>query len=131
MTSRRDFFRNISGLLGLSVFLSVPIAIAKRMALSLDKVPQLKKVGGSVVVAVKGTKVLFIRDGENSVRALSPICTHEKCTVAYSARQKKIVCSCHNSSFDLRGTPLGGPASRPLKAYAARFDGSRIIIDLK
>jgi nitrite reductase/ring-hydroxylating ferredoxin subunit len=105
-------------------------AEAKKIALPLDKVDKLKTVGGWTVLKVKDYKILFIRDGNNSVKALEADCTHQKCQVHYDPDKKNIQCECHNSAFDLTGKVLRPPATKALKSYNAKIEGDKIIIEV-
>lgn len=132
MTDRRSFFKTlILSALGLGAVLRGRVAFsAKKLAVPLDKVPDLRKVGGSVIIKLKGEKVLFIRDAKDSVRAVNPVCTHQECLVGYAPEKGKIACSCHGSHFELSGKVLNGPATAPLKAYPAKLEKDRIIITI-
>jgi Rieske Fe-S protein len=113
---------------GAAWLLRAGVAQAKKLAIKLEQVPALKKVGGAAILKLAGKDVMLIRDGKASVRALSPICTHQKCYVKYNPANKKIECGCHKSSYDLNGKVLGGPAPAPLPTFPARLDGDRIIV---
>lgn len=129
MDSRRHFLGKLFG--GFAVFVAVfksKTAAAGKVALGLDKVPSLSKVGGSATVKLKGKELLLIRDTETSVRVLSGRCTHQNCMVAYNAGSKKIDCKCHGSSFDLSGKVLKGPASVNLPNFPASLSEGRIIL---
>jgi len=131
MESRRSFFKKALTALGVGVVvLKSGMAFAKKLALSLDKVPALKEVGGSARVKLNGQEILLIRDGQNSVHGVSPKCTHQACYVAYNHKDGKIECPCHSSSFDLSGKVLGGPAPKPLPTYPVKLDKERLIISV-
>ncbi|MDQ3023713.1 MAG: ubiquinol-cytochrome c reductase iron-sulfur subunit [bacterium] len=49
---------------------------------------------------------------------LSAICTHLKCKIKYDGGEKKFVCPCHKSTFDLSGKVLKKPAKKPLPEYS-------------
>jgi cytochrome b6-f complex iron-sulfur subunit len=87
---------------------------------------------GSLLVGVKGGKqkilVVHLRDGQ--LIAVSAICTHMGCTVAYKPEAGRIVCPCHGSEYSPDGANLKGPAKRPLTRYAARNEDGRIVITL-
>ena len=129
MVSRRGFFRSLLAVLGL-VIMPVRSVWAKEQAIPLDKAPKLKKVGGWVVLKVKGDSILFVRDAEGSVRALSSVCTHMKCQVGYNPAKKRVECDCHGSIFDLTGKVQKGPAPKPLKSYPAKLSGGSVIVTL-
>lgn len=108
-------------------------AWAKKVAVALAKLPRLAKVGGYMVVKIKGRPILLIRDSKTSVRAIHPICSHQKTQVIYDHGSRKIVCPNHGSRFELSGKVLNGPAKKPLSpVYPARLDkaNKRIIITL-
>jgi cytochrome b6-f complex iron-sulfur subunit len=130
MESRRGFFRRALGVAAGLLLLPAGRAWGKKLALPLDKVPKLEKVGGWMVVKIKGRQVLLVRDGKDSIRALNPTCTHQQCLVGYEPKTGKIECDCHQSHFDLDGKNLDGPAPEPLTTYPASLSGGRIIIEL-
>jgi len=129
METRRGFVRT---LLAAGAFLLLPArrAWAKKLALRLDKVPKLSAVGGWMVVKLKGKPVLLVRDGKDSVRALSAVCTHEACTVGFDPEARQVACKCHASRFDLTGKVLTGPATTPLPAYETRLEPERVVVTL-
>lgn len=130
MFSRRYFIKALWIIAGA---LSMPlgrIAHAAAMALPLEKVKPLQAVGGSVILAIKGKEVLFIRDSETTVRALDPVCTHKGCKVAYNSAAKRIECPCHRSAFDLDGKVIEGPASKDLKNYQGQLKDQNILFTL-
>jgi Rieske Fe-S protein len=130
MEDRRSFVRTLLvAATGLACFRPGP-ASAKKLAIPLKKASKLVKVGGWSILKIKGRSILFIRDGEKSVKAFDPECTHEKCLVAYQPDKKHILCDCHESAFDLEGKALSGPAKQPLRTYVATLSGERIILTL-
>jgi Rieske Fe-S protein len=57
----------------------------------------------------------WLRNGQGKVEALSAICPHLGCAVAYDRDGKKFLCPCHNSAWDAQGQLTGaGPAKRAL-----------------
>ncbi|MFC1580315.1 ubiquinol-cytochrome c reductase iron-sulfur subunit [Thermodesulfobacteriota bacterium] len=130
MIDRRSFIRCVGMFVGILISLPARLVQAKSLAIPLSKAKKLEKPGGSMILKVKGQQVLFIRDTQETIRALDPICTHKGCTLAYNKKAKRIDCPCHQSAFDLKGGVVNGPASTPLKAYDAKLDGDRIILSL-
>ncbi|MDD5011643.1 MAG: Rieske (2Fe-2S) protein [Phycisphaerae bacterium] len=106
-------------------------AEGKKVAFSLEKAEKLKTVDGWTILKIKENEILFIRDTETSVRALSADCTHQKCKLSYNPEKKLIECPCHQSTFDLDGKPLSGPAKEPLKKYEAKLEGDKVIVTLE
>lgn len=101
------------------------------MAIPLEKVPQLKRVGNGVLLrGVKGHDILVIRTGKETLSALDPICTHKQCEVAYERGWGEIRCDCHGSVYSTGGVVEEGPAERDLATYPAYLDKKRIVIEL-
>ncbi len=130
MESRRTFFGKLIALTSGLALLPAGQALAKKLAVGLDKVPKLKDVGGWLIVKLKGKDVLFVRDGEDSIKAIDPVCTHQKCLVAYNPESKMIECPCHKSHYGLDGRNISGPSPKPLNTYPAKLSKGRIIVDL-
>jgi Rieske Fe-S protein len=56
--------------------------------------------------------------------AFSGRCTHLSCAVYWNPDRGKLLCPCHNGSFDPRtGAVLAGPPSRPLPVIRLREEG--------
>lgn len=128
---RREFLKSVvTGTAGAVVLVAARPARAGKVAVGLDKAEALKTVGKGMLLRIKGRQVLVVRDGESTVRALDPVCTHQQCIVQWDEGKQKVVCPCHTSGFDLSGKVLEGPAPRPLRTIEARLDGERIILDL-
>jgi cytochrome b6-f complex iron-sulfur subunit len=69
---------------------------------------------------VAGTSVLVGRDVQG-VFARSSLCTHQGCNLNDDGMMQAdggIECGCHGSEFDSTGGILGGPATKPLPAFA-------------
>lgn len=132
---RRSFLGGALTALGAVVLLPArgARAASKKLGISFDKAPALKTVGGSVVLAVKGKNILFIRDGEASVKAVDPTCTHQNCQVAYQKDGNRIECSCHGSKFGVDGSVQTGPATVPLRTFPAEVDATngRVIVTVE
>jgi Rieske Fe-S protein len=130
MESRRRFLGWLwAGTLGLFL-LPTSRAWAKKMAISLDKAPKLKDVGGWVILKIRERDVMFVRDAAESIRAFDPVCTHQKCLVGYNPQAMRIECGCHKSHYNLDGEVLNGPAPAPLKRFPASLSNNRVIVDL-
>lgn len=130
MISRRFFMKALGMIVG-ALFMPLGRMVhAADLALPLEKVKPLQAVGGSVILAIKGKEVLFVRDSENTVRALDPVCTHKGCKVVYNSAAKRIECPCHRSVFDLDGKVIEGPASKDLKNYQGQLKDQKILFSL-
>ena len=85
--------------------------VAMRFAGPLDQL----QPGEGRVVDVDGEKVAAYRDPDGVVHAVSPICTHLRCVVAFDSERTGWQCPCHGSRFTIDGKVLRGPAKKPLE----------------
>ena len=51
----------------------------------------------------------YVVNDAGTIRALSSVCTHMGCTLAYRADWQDLRCPCHGASFDLSGRLANGP----------------------
>jgi glycine/D-amino acid oxidase-like deaminating enzyme/nitrite reductase/ring-hydroxylating ferredoxin subunit len=77
--------------------------------------PALLVPGEGKLVAVEGRKYALYRDPQGEVHALSPICPHMHCDVAWNTAEQTWDCPCHGSRFSATGEVLNGPAVTPLE----------------
>lgn len=63
------------------------------------------------------------RTGER-VEAFSGVCPHLGCSV--EQRGDRFECPCHDSTFELSGKVLTGPAPRPLDGLEVRVEGGEV-----
>jgi Rieske Fe-S protein len=102
--------------------------------ISLDlkkkKYAALKEIGGSVYLDIKGENkpAIVHRISETEVVAFSSECTHVGCKVNLPTSDGKVICPCHGSLFDEKGKLVHGPATRDLKSFSAKLEGSTITI---
>jgi Rieske Fe-S protein len=61
--------------------------------------------------------IFVIRKDEETLIGLSGVCTHLNCVLAWNGEQRSLDCPCHQSSFDLNGNVVTGPASKSLQRY--------------
>ncbi len=67
--------------------------------------------------------MLLFKTKTGEVRALSALCTHNQCTIAWDGDKEKLKCPCHGSVFAISGKPEKGPAAEPLKKYQGANQG--------
>jgi Rieske Fe-S protein len=65
----------------------------------------------------------------NDLHLFSSRCTHLGCKIS-KIENSKLVCPCHGSQFSLDGSPIKGPAVRPLETidYRMEEEGERVRI---
>lgn len=135
--NRKDFIRNGMALCGLSL---VPVVLSESckkqtfsgpsnvnftLDLSSSANAALNSVGGSMLV----NGVLVIRISSSAFSALSATCTHQGCTVGYSASAAKIVCPCHGGVFNATsGAVISGPPPSALTSYKVSQSGNVLTI---
>jgi Rieske Fe-S protein len=108
----------------------LPPVINGTVTVPLATYPALAMIGGSVLGQPKGLAdtLIVVRVDATTAVALSSVCTHLQCAVGYSMTNKDLECPCHGSRFDLTGKVTMSPATLPLKAYTATFDGMAVVI---
>lgn len=128
--SRRTFWGVLISFVGLG---SLPSRLfAQTIAIRLDLVPSLKRIGGWTIIEIKGKPVLLVRDSESTVRATHAICTHKKAKLKFNAKKSAIECPNHGSLYNFAGEVLKGPSKKPLMVYQAKLDRdtNRILLTL-
>ncbi len=71
--------------------------------------------GEGTVVRVGGAPCAVHRDDRGGLHAVSAVCTHLGCLVAFNNAERTWECPCHGSRFGVDGEILQGPALRPLE----------------
>jgi Rieske Fe-S protein len=97
----------------------------KVMRISLDKVPELAAVGGSVKVIDPRlpTSIIIARTGEVEYAAVSLLCPHRGVEVEYQHEQQRFRCaSLGHSKFATDGTLKKGLTKKSLSRYIATLD---------
>ncbi|MFH2121608.1 MAG: Rieske (2Fe-2S) protein [Pseudomonadota bacterium] len=75
-----------------------------------------------------GTVGLYFKKVDGSVIALTGVCTHMECNVAYKPVERRFFCPCHDGWFDDTGKNIAGPPPRPLEVYTIMEEGEKLII---
>jgi cytochrome b6-f complex iron-sulfur subunit len=83
--------------------------------------------GQPTSVAFRHSRVFLIRRGDQVV-ALSAVCSHLGCIVAWSEPRLRFVCPCHAGTFDPEGKPVSGPPDRPLARIPVQVRHGRIYL---
>lgn len=71
--------------------------------------------GESAVLEVDGEQTAGYREPDGTLHAVSAVCTHLGCTVAWNDGERSWDCPCHGSRFSTDGEVLHGPAVTPLE----------------
>lgn len=138
--SRRSFLVKLWIGLGFVAFLEFIGVVAafllpgkRRVTADIDKTvieagPAEKFPLDSVTAFVRG-KFYLVRLEDGGFLALSRKCTHLGCTVPWVSKEKKFVCPCHSSTFDIRGAVVSPPAPRALDIYHVFIENKVVKVD--
>ncbi len=82
-----------------------------------EKIEQFASLspGEAKVVNYEGHTLALYKDDDGGLHAVSPACTHMKCSVSWNAAEKSWDCPCHGSRFATNGEVITGPATRDLE----------------
>jgi cytochrome b6-f complex iron-sulfur subunit len=139
-TSRRSFFTKLWIFLGVIAFIEFFGVVAayllprrkKEKAGSLGTIIQAGPVekfpNESVTTFIRG-KFYLSRLKDGGFLAVSRKCTHLGCTVPWSDKEKKFVCPCHASAFDIKGEVISPPAPRALDLYHLYIENNIVKVD--
>jgi Rieske Fe-S protein len=98
--------------------------------LSLPENQALLAVGGSLALdsnVIDADGLLVVRNAIDNAVAFSRRCPHQGCQINPYVDNLSI-CPCHNSSFDLNGGVVQGPAKQALKSYPVTLTEKEITI---
>jgi glycine/D-amino acid oxidase-like deaminating enzyme/nitrite reductase/ring-hydroxylating ferredoxin subunit len=70
--------------------------------------------GDGGIVDLDGKKVAAFRHDDGTLDAVSPICRHVGCLVAFNTAERTWDCPCHGSRYTIEGKVIQGPAVHDL-----------------
>ncbi|HMD00019.1 MAG TPA: Rieske 2Fe-2S domain-containing protein, partial [Ferruginibacter sp.] len=73
--------------------------------------------GEAKVVKFDNKTIALYKDEAHNLHAVSPACTHIKCTVGWNNAEQTWDCPCHGSRFSVDGEMLTGPARKDLQRF--------------
>jgi len=108
---------------------SATAAPAKNAGKKLVKLASLPVGGNHQFALASGEQAILFRT-KKGVFAYSRSCTHEGCSVDYSAANKKLVCPCHGATFDPfdGAKAVVGPANMPLPKVKVAIQGNWVVL---
>ncbi len=99
------------------------------ISLTIDSSSPLATIGNAALLQYSNGNLLVDRANQDTFNALSAICTHQGCLITgYDSGNKKFLCPCHGSTFNLNGQVSNGPAQRPLTQYQTQFNNNQLNI---
>ena len=137
---RRSFLRKLWILLGLAalaeaVWLTAAFLRPGRKKRTSEETAATVVAGrvsdfepGSVTAFQQG-RFYLARLDDGGFLALSRTCTHLGCTVPWVEEERKFVCPCHASAFDIRGEVVNPPAPRALDTFPVRIEGDVVKVE--
>ncbi len=76
--------------------------------------------GEAKVVKYEEQSIALYKDEKGRLHAVSPDCTHLKCSVKWNAAEMSWDCPCHGARYTVDGMVLTGPASQDLEPIEVR-----------
>jgi cytochrome b6-f complex iron-sulfur subunit len=102
----------------------------REVPIELTDTPELVPVGGTYHLEYEDLQrdILVAHVTPGQFVGVDLKCTHRGCDIDYHPDDKKFVCPCHGSEYDLYGRVLKGPSQRPLNCYHAEQKGNEVIV---
>lgn len=76
----------------------------------------------------RGKPAVVMQPSPGNFVALSAVCTHLGCVVAWQEKAGEFLCPCHGGRFAANGQVLGGPPPKPLESLVVQLDGDQLKI---
>ena len=95
-----------------------------QIVVSRDEVPS----GKAHFFEYRGKPAVVLQTSPGAFVALSAVCTHLGCVVAWQDQAGEFLCPCHGGRFSADGQVLGGPPPRPLESLVVELDGDQLKI---
>lgn len=138
--SRRSFFNFLWGALGLAALAELVWVIfsflspgrqgaATQPANAVVSAGAVESFPPGAVAAFQRGQFYLVRLDSGGFLALSCKCTHLGCTVPWVEKEKKFLCPCHASSFDITGNVTAAPAPRALDSYPVTIENNVVKVD--
>lgn len=115
--------------MGLSFMRPKKRTVAENTAATVMPVGSLESFSAGSVTAFQRGPFYLVRLADGGLLALSCKCTHLGCTVPWVENEKKFICPCHASSFDMTGNVISGPASRPMDLFPITVENNVVKVD--
>lgn len=81
---------------------------------------------GTAIIGSFGDERALVSKVKDKIVAMTAICTHRACTVAFNGEDKTYDCPCHGSRFEMSGKVKQGPASKPLEHFEVEIKDNKI-----
>lgn len=102
--------------------------VSKDPHTSIEAGPVAAFVPGSVTAFPRG-RFYLVRLEDGGFLALSRRCPHLGCTLPWIEAEKRFLCPCHASAFDIRGDLLRSPAPRAMAVHPVHIENEIVWVD--
>lgn len=85
-------------------------------------------LGKAYFFQFRGKTAVVLQLSPGNFVALSAVCTHLGCVVAWQEQAGEFLCPCHGGRFSAEGQVLGGPPPRPLETFDVTLEGDQLRI---
>ncbi|MDZ7581782.1 MAG: Rieske 2Fe-2S domain-containing protein [Deltaproteobacteria bacterium] len=138
--SRRGLFKFLWGAFGLAALAEMAwVALAflgpgrhgagDQAASAVVSAGAVESFPPGTVAAFQRGQFYLVRLDDGGFLALSCKCTHLGCTVPWVEKEKKFLCPCHASAFDITGSVTAAPAPRALDIFAVTIENHIVKVD--
>ena len=76
----------------------------------------------------RGKPAVVMQPSPGNFVALSAVCTHLGCVIAWQEQAGEFLCPCHGGKFSTEGAVLAGPPPAPLESFPVSLDGDQILV---
>jgi cytochrome b6-f complex iron-sulfur subunit len=138
--SRRRFFNVFWGVLGLAALVElfwIAVSFLRPSGPQTDdskagavvQAGTVESFATGTVTAFQRGQFYLVRMDNGGMLALSCKCTHLGCTVPWVEKEKKFLCPCHASAFDITGSVISAPAPRALDMFPVTIENHVVKVD--
>ncbi len=112
--------KRVKPIAGFANFVKENANVAYRFVADRLRVEELEELiemtpGTGAVVRLDNRKIALYKSPNNVIKALSPVCTHAGCIVAWNNAEKSWDCPCHGGRYGVDGSVLTGPPRKALE----------------
>jgi len=140
--SRRSFLSILwtaLGLAALAEFLWLALSFlrpvgpdsAENQANTVIQAGEVASFAPGTVTAFQSGEFYVVRLDDGGLLALSCKCTHLGCTVPWVEKEKKFLCPCHASAYDITGNVITSPATRSLDIFPVAIENNVVRVDTR
>jgi cytochrome b6-f complex iron-sulfur subunit len=104
---------------------------AETLANTVIQAGDVASFAPGTVTAFQSGEFYVVRLDDGGLLALSCKCTHLGCTVPWVEKEKKFLCPCHASAYDITGNVITSPATRALDIFPMVIENNVVRVDIR